>query len=1064
MRQLLYILLLFCTASASAYDFEVDGIYYNILESELWEHENPTVEVTYGQIGGRGKEATPTYVGDMEIPACVMWEGTEYQVIGIGYSAFFLTDVSSVKMSEGLVFIDDAAFYYSGLGGDVRLPSTLTFIGNYAFSSCEMTSIVIPNSVEFMGESVFDGCVNLRYAVLSSNQKTIPTGTFNNCEWLTEVVIPYGIESIEGMAFNNTSIKLHDLPESLVRIASSAFAGCNFSGVFLPYSLTDLGTGVFRDCTWLTYASIPRQISKLPDYTFYNCYSLKNVTIPKNIREIGDYAFFMPRYIKYGDGQIWWGSDLATIYIMGDVSYIGKYAFGRNDGTSLDDFYCYSSVVPQADSTTFRSSAQGQQAYVDVESCVFNATLHVPASLIHEYQNTYPWNQFARIVALTDNVRPMPEPERFASYKMSELRGYSIDSTCYYLYNIQTKSFFCYDKNTWSGKIAAHLGVPATKVFFLRYPQHIFDGSVKICYPGYEDYSWVVTEGVDNDVFMVKDMGDGVYRIGLSEQNRDLKPSRYPNCYMGFDQYEGALSIGEINFLLEPGTESEGHTYCVDWKLVPPAEYNRIAAQLYACSSAAYLKQLIDSTAILHPRINVDKIETAYFDISLSGAQLDSVRNVLQKAISLSEYMNELKVAYPTIDLSEASKLLSHSDFTIADIEAVRKQLDIAVRRVDVLAVIGGATEQNPKSATELIQNPAFEINYRWWEYKNNSQQQQYVGYDIEKVQTMQGSGIALSNFMLVVTPYNNAESCYPSLKAALGNGEMYNTLIGLPNGRYVLECDAVTTNRTIDLSTELLTGVYLFVRSSGTETLTPIKTNGMVPRHFTNEFYISSGDTIYFGIKTLNTTANYYAMDNFTLTYYGETDTDAYHGTLMSRLNTFDRLYPDIEHLKAAPELKQAFDETFNESDIILGDYITEEYTTAMNAVEEKAAALNRSISNYINAALLCQFCEQERDHYAQTEYTDLADQLGDLAMTLESGYLDCNLDELLQETYQLTIDEVYEYIQNLITQVTGIEERSVKSEERSVKNGFYTLQGQRINRLQKGLNIVDGKKVFVK
>ncbi|MBQ7687505.1 MAG: hypothetical protein IJT28_09805 [Bacteroidaceae bacterium] len=89
MRQLLYILLLFCTASASAYDFEVDGIYYNILESELWEHENPTVEVTYGQIGGRGKEATPTYVGDMEIPACVMWEGTEYQVIGIGYSAFF---------------------------------------------------------------------------------------------------------------------------------------------------------------------------------------------------------------------------------------------------------------------------------------------------------------------------------------------------------------------------------------------------------------------------------------------------------------------------------------------------------------------------------------------------------------------------------------------------------------------------------------------------------------------------------------------------------------------------------------------------------------------------------------------------------------------------------------------------------------------------------------------------------------------------------------------------------------------------------------------------------------
>ena len=49
-------------------------------------------------------------------------------------------------------------------------------------------------------------------------------------------------------------------------------------------------------------------------------------------------------------------------------------------------------------------------------------------------------------------------------------------------------------------------------------------------------------------------------------------------------------------------------------------------------------------------------------------------------------------------------------------------------------------------------------------------------------------------------------------------------------------------------------------------------------------------------------------------------------------------------------------------------------------------------------------------------------------------------------------------------IVELTDIEEINVKREERSVKSGFYNLQGQRINGLQKGLNIVDGKKILVK
>ena len=90
---------------------------------------------------------------------------------------------------------------------------------------------------------------------------------------------------------------------------------------------------------------------------------------------------------------------------------------------------------------------------------------------------------------------------------------------------------------------------------------------------------------------------------------------------------------------------------------------------------------------------------------------------------------------------------------------------------------------------------------------------------------------------------------------------------------------------------------------------------------------------------------------------------------------------------------------------------------------------------------------------------------------MTLETGYLDCTLDDLLEETYHLSIGEVYDYIQNLIAEATGIQ--TLPLTPPSMEGSIYNLQGQRIftphrggdgGGLPKGLYIVDGKKIWVK
>lgn len=95
-----------CTLSASAYDFEVDGIYYNKTSSN-------TVEVTYKP--SNNSYYNDTYDGTIVIPNSISYNGRNYTVTAIGDSAFFGSD-----------YIDE-----------VTIPETVTLIGKDAFTAIQ---------------------------------------------------------------------------------------------------------------------------------------------------------------------------------------------------------------------------------------------------------------------------------------------------------------------------------------------------------------------------------------------------------------------------------------------------------------------------------------------------------------------------------------------------------------------------------------------------------------------------------------------------------------------------------------------------------------------------------------------------------------------------------------------------------------------------------------------------------------------------------------------------------------------------------------------------------------
>ena len=126
------ILSVFVSISASAYDVEVDGIYYNLA--------NKLAFVTAGDV---------EYAGEIVIPESIVVNEETYTVKEIQPRAFFgCSGLTSVTIPSSVTSIWSYAFSCCSGLTSVTIPSSVTSIGGGTFSNCSgLTSVTIPNSV-----------------------------------------------------------------------------------------------------------------------------------------------------------------------------------------------------------------------------------------------------------------------------------------------------------------------------------------------------------------------------------------------------------------------------------------------------------------------------------------------------------------------------------------------------------------------------------------------------------------------------------------------------------------------------------------------------------------------------------------------------------------------------------------------------------------------------------------------------------------------------------------------------------------------------------------------------
>lgn len=353
-RIIIFFQLLLPFVSVKAYDFSVDGFYYNIISDD-----DELVEVTYKYIG-YGESSI--LIGDQIIPEKVTYNGKTYMVSAIGEYAFnFCTKLKSVVIPSSVTTIGDRAFYECNSLTHVNIPTSITDIGAYAFHFCyKLETIHIPESVQNIGHLAFCKCTKLNNIDVSEDNVYYSSmeGVLYSKDYST--LITYPLDKTD---------KNFNIPSTVKSITSMAFDGCsNLTSVYIPESVIDLGLiwCIFTDCPKLAAISVDSNNScyKAVDGVLYSkdgtiiyrCPEAKiysNNIIKDNVRIIGIGAFngcrniasmIIPNSVEIIDHYAFMGCEnLKKVEFPETTINIGSYTF--QNCTGLTEFNMPKSVV-----------------------------------------------------------------------------------------------------------------------------------------------------------------------------------------------------------------------------------------------------------------------------------------------------------------------------------------------------------------------------------------------------------------------------------------------------------------------------------------------------------------------------------------------------------------------------------------------------------------------------------------------------------------------------------------------------------------------------------------------
>ncbi|WP_162612097.1 leucine-rich repeat domain-containing protein [Flavonifractor sp. An306] len=249
----------------------------------------------------------------------------------------------TIIIPEGVTKIgEDFLYNYSSAGSPVTsviLPSTVNSIGNSAFRSCYGATINLPESVQEVEPMSFTGvpCLemsreqydkwgfcgadgvtidgakgieltadNMNLIGLTGEETTLDlTARFNGTDGHDYYVVNIGDDAFK----NNNYLETLKIGGTVLYTGESSFEECQkLKSVTIVDGLATLGNYSFMNCSSLQEVSLPNSLTWIWNGVFHGCTSLADLVIPDSVTTIYSRAFYGIPHITYhgaAEGSPW---------------------------------------------------------------------------------------------------------------------------------------------------------------------------------------------------------------------------------------------------------------------------------------------------------------------------------------------------------------------------------------------------------------------------------------------------------------------------------------------------------------------------------------------------------------------------------------------------------------------------------------------------------------------------------------------------------------------------------------------------------------------------------------
>ena len=189
--------------------------------------------------------------------------------------------IKTFHVGNGITTIPDYYFY--------------NYNGNTFTASSTIKRIELPDTIETIGQSAFNGCRSLTEFSIPASVTSIGNSAFSDCSgaFIGELELGPQITSLGSSAFRNClSISSVAFDCSMSVVPSSCFSGCSgMASMTLGEQIQTIGNSSFSGCSGITNATIPKTVARIDSYAFENCLSLTNVWLEGVPPTTGSYVF-----------------------------------------------------------------------------------------------------------------------------------------------------------------------------------------------------------------------------------------------------------------------------------------------------------------------------------------------------------------------------------------------------------------------------------------------------------------------------------------------------------------------------------------------------------------------------------------------------------------------------------------------------------------------------------------------------------------------------------------------------------------------------------------------------